>query len=253
MCIPAIMAQASARLSSCKVKQPMLRSRRIQTKHLTTLLSTLNTADSAALLTEWSRLYQANVGRLLDVTRRCFDIVSETQNELAKLVGDPFASARDLRGERWSERDDHGPNLRRRLSMCARFRRCHSRRVRYASSSTVTRPSSITKTSNMVKTIGYPWKRYGWTLLAAAFQYKRSREGRSRPTSDRSLVKSRLLMAKPSYGIGQHEDDDQQGKNHDEIVFGGALAHERNLSKRLVSSGSVYDSFPADQPCIEQL
>ena len=62
-------------------------------KHLTTLLDTLNSKDSAALVAEWTRLYQANLRRVLDVTRSCFEIVPQTRTEIAKLMGDPFASA----------------------------------------------------------------------------------------------------------------------------------------------------------------
>ena len=90
--IAAIMAQASARLFKLQSEAANAAFAE-NSRHLTTLLSTLNTTDSAALVAEWSRLYQANAGRLLDVTRRCFDIVPQTQNELAKLVSDPFASA----------------------------------------------------------------------------------------------------------------------------------------------------------------
>lgn len=62
-------------------------------KHLRTLLNTLNTKDSGTLLQEWTSLYQANMRRALDVARRCFEIVPQTQTEIAKLVGEPFASA----------------------------------------------------------------------------------------------------------------------------------------------------------------
>ena len=62
-------------------------------KHLKALLNTLNTKDSGALLAEWTNLYQANMRRALDVTRSCFEIVPQTQAEIAKLVGVPFASA----------------------------------------------------------------------------------------------------------------------------------------------------------------
>src|SRR5437867_12537152 len=54
-------------------------------KHLKALLNTLNTKDSAALLTEWSNLYQANMRKVLDVTRRCFEIVPQTQAEIVNL------------------------------------------------------------------------------------------------------------------------------------------------------------------------
>ena len=63
------------------------------TKHLKALLNTLNTKDSSALLAEWANLYQANMRRILDVTRSCFEIVPQTQSEIANLVGEPFASA----------------------------------------------------------------------------------------------------------------------------------------------------------------
>ena len=62
-------------------------------RHLKALLNTLNTKDSGALLAEWTNLYQANMRRVLDVTRSCFEIVPQTQAEIAKLVGEPFASA----------------------------------------------------------------------------------------------------------------------------------------------------------------
>lgn len=62
-------------------------------KHLKALLNPLNTKDSGALLSEWTKLYQANLRRVLDVTRSCFEIVPQTQAEIAKLVGEPFASA----------------------------------------------------------------------------------------------------------------------------------------------------------------
>lgn len=63
------------------------------TKHLKALLNTLNTKDSSVLLAEWTNLYQANMRRILDVTRSCFEIVPQTQSEIANLVGEPFASA----------------------------------------------------------------------------------------------------------------------------------------------------------------
>ena len=62
-------------------------------KHLKALLNTGNTKDSGALLAEWTNLYQANMRRGLEVTRSCFEIVPQTQAEIAKLVGEPFASA----------------------------------------------------------------------------------------------------------------------------------------------------------------
>ena len=63
------------------------------TKHLKALLNTLNTKDSSVLLAEWTNLYQANMRRILEVTRSCFEIVPQTQAQIADLVGEPFASA----------------------------------------------------------------------------------------------------------------------------------------------------------------
>jgi phasin family protein len=57
-------------------------------KHLKSLLA----KDPAAALSEWVGFYQANIGRVLEVTRTCFEIVPQTQAEIAKVVGEPFAS-----------------------------------------------------------------------------------------------------------------------------------------------------------------
>ena len=90
--IAAIMAEASSRLfklQSEAANQAFAES----SKHLTTILSTLTTRDSATLLAEWSSLYQGNMRRVLDVTRSCFEILPQAQTEIAKLVGNPFESA----------------------------------------------------------------------------------------------------------------------------------------------------------------
>jgi phasin family protein len=57
-------------------------------KHLKALL---NIRDSSALIVEWAGRYQANMRRILEVTRACFEIVPHAQAEMAKLVGEPFA------------------------------------------------------------------------------------------------------------------------------------------------------------------
>ena len=57
------------------------------------LMSSLGTQDSGALLGEWAKLYETNTRRVLDVTRSCFEIMPQTQAEIAKLMGGPFASA----------------------------------------------------------------------------------------------------------------------------------------------------------------
>ena len=56
-------------------------------KHLKALL---NVGDYNAVIAEWAGRYQANVRRILDLTRTCFEIVPKTQAEMAKLVGEPF-------------------------------------------------------------------------------------------------------------------------------------------------------------------
>ncbi len=57
-------------------------------KHLKSLLTA---KDSSALVVEWAGRYQANMRRILEVTRTCFEIVPQTQAEMAKVVGAPFA------------------------------------------------------------------------------------------------------------------------------------------------------------------
>jgi len=66
-------------------------------KHIQALLensarvrSLLDTRESAAALVQWPSLYQENAKRMVQVTRSWFDIVSQTQAEMAKLLGEPF-------------------------------------------------------------------------------------------------------------------------------------------------------------------
>ena len=90
--IASVMAEANERLF--KVQSEAANAAFTEnTKHLKALLNTLNTKDSSVLLAEWTNLYQANMRRILDVTRSCFEIVPQTQSEIANLVGEPFASA----------------------------------------------------------------------------------------------------------------------------------------------------------------
>jgi phasin family protein len=90
--IATVMAEANERLF--KVQSDAANAAFAEnSKHLKALLNTLNTKDSGALLAEWTNLYQANMRRVLDVTRSCFEIVPQTQAEIARLVGVPFASA----------------------------------------------------------------------------------------------------------------------------------------------------------------
>jgi hypothetical protein len=90
--IASVMAEANERLF--KVQSEAANAAFTEnTKHLRALLNTLDTKDSAVLLAEWSNLYQANMRRILEVTRSCFEIVPQTQSQIANLVGEPFASA----------------------------------------------------------------------------------------------------------------------------------------------------------------
>jgi phasin family protein len=56
-------------------------------RHLNSLLTT---KDPSSLLTEWASLYQANMRRILDVSRIGFEIVPETQAKMAAVMGEPF-------------------------------------------------------------------------------------------------------------------------------------------------------------------
>ena len=90
--IAAVMAEANERLFKIQ-SQAANAAFAENSKHLKALLTTPNTKDSGTLLTEWTNLYQASMRRTLDVTRSCFEIVPQTQAEIANLVGEPFASA----------------------------------------------------------------------------------------------------------------------------------------------------------------
>ena len=58
-------------------------------KHINALM---NTAKSPAALTEWPSLYQERAQKQVDVMRSWFEILSQTQTELSKLLDNPFAS-----------------------------------------------------------------------------------------------------------------------------------------------------------------
>ena len=90
--IATVMAEANERLF--KVQSEAANTAFAEnSKHLRTLLNTLDSKDSGTLLQEWTSLYQANMRRALETTRSCFEIIPHTQAEIAKLVGEPFASA----------------------------------------------------------------------------------------------------------------------------------------------------------------
>jgi phasin family protein len=90
--IATVMAEANERLFKIQSEAANVAFSE-NSKHLKALLNTMNTKDSGALLAEWTNLYQANMRRVLDVTRSCFEMMPQTQAEIAKLVGEPFASA----------------------------------------------------------------------------------------------------------------------------------------------------------------
>jgi phasin family protein len=90
--IATVMADANERLFNLQSEAARVAFAE-NSKHLKGLLNTVNTKDSGALLAEWTGLYQANMQRVMDVTRSCFEIVPQTQAEIANLLGEPFASA----------------------------------------------------------------------------------------------------------------------------------------------------------------
>ena len=58
-------------------------------KHINILLK--NTTDSPAALLQWPTLYQESAQKMVDLTRSWFDLTLQTQVELGKLLGEPFA------------------------------------------------------------------------------------------------------------------------------------------------------------------
>lgn len=52
----------------------------------------LTTQEPAAAIAQWPSLFQENAQRMMDVTRSWFEIVAQTHADLAKLLGEPFAS-----------------------------------------------------------------------------------------------------------------------------------------------------------------
>ena len=56
------------------------------------LHAALTVAGGPAAMAAWPGLCQTNVVRVLEVTRRWFEIVSQAQAEMAKLMGERFAA-----------------------------------------------------------------------------------------------------------------------------------------------------------------
>jgi hypothetical protein len=94
--IAAIMTEANERLFQLQTDAAYAafaeNSKHIQSllENTTRVRSLLDTKESAAALAQWPTLYQENAKRMVQVTRSWFDIVSQTQAEMAKLLGEPF-------------------------------------------------------------------------------------------------------------------------------------------------------------------
>ncbi|MBL8540899.1 MAG: phasin family protein [Betaproteobacteria bacterium] len=95
--IAAIMTEANERLFQLQTDAAYAAFAE-NSKHIQSLLenstrahSLLDTKDSAAALAQWPTLYQENAKRMVQVTRSWFDIVSQTQAEMAKVLGEPLA------------------------------------------------------------------------------------------------------------------------------------------------------------------
>lgn len=94
--IAAIMTEANERLFQLQTDAAYAafaeNSKHIQSllENSTRVRSLLDTKESASALAQWPTLYQENAKRMVQVTRSWFDIVSQTQAEMAKLLGEPF-------------------------------------------------------------------------------------------------------------------------------------------------------------------
>jgi phasin family protein len=86
--IAAIMTEANERLFRLQ-SEAVNAAFADNSKHIKALL---NTTESPAALMQWPSLYQENAQKMVDVTRSWFEIASQTQAELGKLLGEPFAS-----------------------------------------------------------------------------------------------------------------------------------------------------------------
>ena len=86
--IATIIAEANERLYRVQSEAATIAFADIS-KQLNALLTTANPADA---LVQWADRYQVNVRRLLEITRTCFEIVPQTQAQVARLLEEPFAS-----------------------------------------------------------------------------------------------------------------------------------------------------------------
>jgi phasin family protein len=88
MRIAQIMTDANSRLSRLQ-SEAATAAFADTSKHINALL---NTAKSPTAISEWPSLYQENAQKMVDMTRGWFEILSQTQAELSKLLGKPFTS-----------------------------------------------------------------------------------------------------------------------------------------------------------------
>src|SRR5438876_11929482 len=80
--IATIIAEANERLYRVQSEAATIAFADIS-KQLNALLTTANPADA---LVQWADRYQVNVRRLLEITRTCFEIVPQTQAQVARLL-----------------------------------------------------------------------------------------------------------------------------------------------------------------------
>ena len=66
------------------------------TENAKNLKGLLNPTDSATLLAEWPRFYQTNVQRIVEVTRSWVGVMSQTQAEMAQLMGQSIPGSKGL-------------------------------------------------------------------------------------------------------------------------------------------------------------
>ena len=86
--IAAIMTEANERLFRLQ-SEAVNAAFADNSKHIKALL---NTTDSPAALLQWPTLYQESAQKMVDVTRSWLESLSQTQAELSKFLGEPFAS-----------------------------------------------------------------------------------------------------------------------------------------------------------------
>lgn len=86
--IAAVITEATERL----VKLQTEATQEVFAENARNFQALLNKTDSAAALAEWPSLYQANVQRISEITRSCFEILSQTQAEVGQLIAQHFGA-----------------------------------------------------------------------------------------------------------------------------------------------------------------